>query len=134
MRWLLLALLAAGPLQAQTVMLCEMLDLAQQDTCCCHDPQPARECEDAEPAPAPRHSGDDCCDEVVELSFAPEENSGVAIPSAPRADPDPPDLITQWPAPPVPAASAAALPVTWAASSPSPNGSRLYLLTERVRI
>lgn len=134
MRWLLLALLAAGPLQAQTVMLCEMLGMAQQDTCCCHEPQPARDCEDAEAAPAPRHSGHDCCDEVVELQFAPDDRSGVALPSAPRAEPDPPEVLAQWLMPALPPAPAAALPAARALSSNSPDGSRLYLLTERLRI
>jgi len=134
MRWLLLALLAAGPLQAQTVMLCEMLGLPQQDTCCCHDPQPARDCEDAEPAPAPRPSSDDCCDEIVELNFAPDDRSGAAIPSGPRTEPDPPDTFAQWLAPAVSPVPAAAPPAVWAVSSSAADGSRLYLLTERVRI
>ncbi len=134
MRWLLLALLAAGPLQAQTVMLCEMLGLPQQDTCCCHEPEPARNCDDAENHLPLRGADHDCCAEVVELSFAPETHSDAAKPSVPRGDPELPQAAAIVQVLPEPAAPHVARIDHGFVDTITADGSHIYLLTERLRI
>lgn len=143
LRWVLPILLAAAPLQAQTFMLCSMSELEpvivtahdsdHSDDCCCNDPPPARDCDDVHSHGTQRQS-EDCCDEIVALNYAPEEQSDGAKPASPRADPEPAKTLAVLqtlpeprPAPAVRAPLLASLP--WAAS-----GSRLYLLTERLRI
>jgi hypothetical protein len=142
-RWVLPILLAAAPLQAQTFMLCSSPDLGpvtmtahdagHSDECCCHDPQPARDCDDAGNHAAPRPS-EDCCDEIVSLSYVPDEQSDVVKPAAPRGDPEPTKAVAPLQSVPQPPSGHIAAAPRRACLPWTANGSRLYLLTERVRI
>jgi hypothetical protein len=136
-------LLAAAPLQAQTFMLCSMAeiepitvtahDAGHSDDCCCHDPQPARDCDDVDTHATQRPS-EDCCDEIVALNYVPEEQSDGAKPAAPRADPEPAKTIAVVQALPQPLPPRTAILPAHASQPWAANGSRLYLLTERLRI
>lgn len=140
LRCLLLLMLAAGPLQAQTVLLCDMMEVPRQETCCCVDVETAREAEsdrecDRPPCgAAPRAEAAACCDSAVEMTYEPEAGHGIAKPADQYAGsdlPTPTCVTYELPEPPEPR--------SWP-STPSPlpvadaDGSSLFLRTERLRI
>lgn len=140
-RSLLLLLLAAGPLQAQTVLLCDMMEVPRQETCCCDEMAGAsREAEagqDCDRPPchiAPRADSVGCCDSAVEISHDPEADAFVAKPPSDRPDPDPSAPILFAYNLPVPPGPSYRTPDSQPAAVAVPDGSKLYLRTERLRI
>lgn len=142
LRSLLLLMLAAGPLQAQTVLLCDMMDLPRQESCCCDEPTATTRQVDAVDTscdrppchPSPRDDSDGCCDSAVEMSYQGDAGAAVAKPPSDRSDPNPPAtmlLVYELLAPPAPPRPA---PLARPAMVVLPNGSDLYLRTERFRI
>jgi len=140
LRSFLLLTLAAGPLQAQTVLLCQMMEMPRQETCCCHDAETAREadadttCDRPSCHTTPRAEVNGCCDQAVEVSFEPDAASPFAKPAMDRADLDLPIplLVTFELQPPPSAPLRKATPPR--VSVATPLGTLLYLRTERLRI
>lgn len=140
LRGLLLLMLAAGPLQAQTVLLCEMMEVPRQETCCCHDTETAREtdadttCDRPSCHTTPRSEVNGCCDQAVEVRFEPDAASPITKPSIDRSDlnlPVPQLIAIELQPPPSPPVRIATPPRV---SVAPPLGSHLYLRTERLRI
>lgn len=140
-RYLLLLMLAAGPLQAQMVLLCDMMEVPRQETCCCDEmaeaaraAEPGKKC-DRPPCPAaPRADADGCCSSAVEVGYEPDAGPVVTKPPFDRTDPtlSIPILIAyDLPVPPGPLER---VPDSRPAAVVIPDGSNLYLRTERLRI
>ena len=142
LRGFLLLMLAAGPLQAQTVLLCEMMEVPRQETCCCHDAETAREadadtdttCDRPSCHTTPRAQVNGCCDQAVEVSFEPDDASPITKPPMDRADlnlPIPLLVAFELQPPPSPPVRIVTPPRVSVATS---LGTHLYLRTERLRI
>jgi len=140
-RYLLLLMLAAGPLQAQTVLLCDMMEVPRQETCCCdekagpaREAEPGQECDRPPCNVAPRADAGGCCDSAVEMSYEPDAGPVVAKPPSDRPDPNPsaPILIAYDLL--VPPGPPERVPDSRPATVVIPDGSNLYLRTERLRI
>lgn len=140
LRCLLLLMLVAGPLQAQTILLCEMMELPRQETCCCHDIETAREaeadtdCNRPSCHASPRAEGGECCEQAVEVSYEPDAGPPIAKPSTDHTDLSlPMPLLIVYELQPPPLALARAF-VPRPTSVAAPPGTHLYLRTERLRI
>jgi len=140
--YLLLLMLAAGPVQGQTVLLCDMMEVPRQETCCCDEmAEGARAAEPGKkkcyrpPCPAaPRADADGCCASAVEVSYEPDAGPVVTKPPFDRTDTTPSiPILTVYdlPVPPGPTDRA---PDSRPAAAVIPDGSNLYLRTERLRI
>jgi len=140
-RHFLLLMLAAGPLQAQTVLLCDMMDVARQETCCCdekagtpREADPDQECDRPPCHVTPLADAGGCCHSAVEMSYEPDDGPVAAKPLSDRLDPTPavPMLIAyDLLAPPGPRKL---VPDSRPTTAVIPDGSNLYLRTERLRI
>ena len=138
-----LALLAvAGPLQAQLIYACSVMEQSFQGSCCCedlnqaHDPLAAQDCLGGS-AGSPELVERPCCDTDLEISVSQDAEDGVLGPSQHTRDanPDPPQPIAVLPsdspvvlAPRTATSHAAGVLVPWQA------GTATYLLTQRLRI
>jgi len=140
-RYLLLLMLAAGPLQARTVLLCDMMDVPRQEICCCdeqtgavRETEPGAECDRPPCHVAQPVDAGGCCTSAVEMSYEPDAGRVVINPPSDRTDPTPsiPILIAyDLPVPPKPTERA---PDPRPEAVVIPDGSNLYLRTERLRI
>lgn len=123
---LLVLMLVAGPLQAQTLFTCAMMDAVMEDCCC--DEMDSRD--------ALESTSEPCCEKSVELRFDPasDETSVVIKPIEVRSDVDPP--------PAIPLEAIVSLPVDrfvvivphCALRSAQDPGTDTYLVTQRLRI
>jgi hypothetical protein len=134
LRCILLLMLSAGPIQAQTVLLCDMMEVPRQETCCCDGPEPARECDEPQCHVAPRAEADGCCDSKVEVSYEADAGPTIARPADHRTGLDPPHPILVAYELAVPPRTAARPPIPRPVSVAIADGSNLYLVTERLRI
>lgn len=136
LRALLLLLLAVGPLQAQTIYACAMMDMVVHDRCCCE----AAKFEDDRANPdcnaTLESSEKPCCERSVEVSVDQEagQDTLTVKPAEVRSDVDPPQALVSsfdalFPPRPFPTRGVAdRLPGT------GQSGSDTYLLTQRLRI
>lgn len=127
LRALLLLVLTIGPLQAQTVFACAMMETVVHGNCCCD----AHSTDDV----APAEDGCSCCELSIELSVNVD-----ARPDAPivkqtevNSDPDPPQFLVSLPA------SSSSHPrkirgVFRRLAITSQSGSDTWLLTQRLRL
>jgi hypothetical protein len=125
---LLVLMLVVGPVQAQTLFACEMMDQVLHDSCCCDENSGVDDVTVAK--------SDPCCEKRVELTIdhSGDQSPSVVKPVEVRSDVDPPQLIF--------AATHSTLTiqttgrVIYPASADifSESGSRTYLITQRLRI
>lgn len=133
---LLVLALFMGPVQAQSVFTCAMMDEVVHGDCCCATHRTTDDCENADrDAPANR-TLERCCDQSIELSFNPDAQDEwrVTKPFELRTGLDPPpavvcsitlDVLT-------PTRSAIAIPPLH--SDAHLIRSDTYLITQRLRI
>jgi len=140
LRCLPLLILAAGPLQARTVLLCEMMEVPRQETCCCHDIETASEgdadtaCDRPSCHKSPQAEVGGCCDQAVEVSYEPDAASPIAKLSTDRSDLNLPiPLLIAFELQPPPSAPVRTS-VPRRVSVATPLGTNIYLRTERLRI
>lgn len=135
-RALLLLIVALGPLQAQTVLACTMMDELVQDDCCCEDRHLEPGCDSPDCAAAVEAREASCCEVSVEISADPDarQDGPVFKPVEVRSDVDPPQvLLSSFEAPFTrrPATSTRGFHSAFAAGQ---GGSETYLATQRLRI
>lgn len=123
---LLALLLLAGPLHAQTLFACEMMDEVLEDCCC--DETDSNGGFDTLPEP--------CCEQSVELRFEPasDEPSVVIKPVEVRSDVDPPPAIPTNAIVPLTVDRLVALVPNHNLRTPQQPGTSTYLVTQRLRI
>lgn len=135
-RALLLLIVAGGPLQAQAVFACAMMDRMVQDECCCEDHEAARGCEDSDCGAALQPGDSPCCEYSVEISADPDarHDGPISKPVELRSGVDPPQaLIGAFDFSFTPQALPTAA-CFHTASAARPGGSDTYLVTQRLRI
>tara|TARA_R110002096_G_scaffold348189_1_gene541438 strand:- start:14973 stop:15398 length:426 start_codon:yes stop_codon:yes gene_type:complete len=124
--------IAAGPVSAQALFTCSMMDTAPSATCCCDD---QLRCDDWDgDTPGANRGG--CCDISIEIQadFGRDQSAAIGQPVEIRSNVDPPpvglvdfldgssfyycDILPGW------------------AENPRPTlaGNRTYLVTQRLRI
>lgn len=92
-RALLLLFLVIGPLQAQTIFACAMMDTVVYDQCCCEDHERAETCTNPECDPA-LDSPTPCCEQSVEIGVDADSGRDATIKQAElRFDADPPPAL-----------------------------------------
>ena len=128
----LVFLLLVGPLQAQQVFACGMMDTTFFDDCCCED---HNSCADANCDDAITSENNQCCEESIELNFNKEANEELTVIKSVeiRSNVDPPPAITST-------VEQLLEPIRFTESSylytnpPDSLGSNTYLITQRLRI
>lgn len=137
-RAVFLTLLAlAGPLQAQLIYACNVMEQSFQSSCCCEDVNqahvPASNC-----VPSGELTEQPCCDTDLELTVSPDSADSALGPShvTRDTDPDPPQPVAVLPVdlPAVLAPRTVASHAAAGASLPWSAGTATYLLTQRLRI
>jgi hypothetical protein len=135
LRALLLFLLAIGPLQAQSVFACAMMETVVHHDCCCDGHTTGDHCTNSN-CESTLESGDaPCCERAIEVGIDREAGQNTPVKSAEvRSGLDPPQaLISSFDAlfPPHPRLTLGVfhyLPVA------GQSGSETYLVTQRLRI
>jgi len=134
-RSLLILIVAIGPLQAQTVFACSMMDMVMEE-CCCDDHQTGKERFDSDWDAAVVSNDAPCCEQSVELQIDEDarQDTRVVNPSEIRSDVDPPQaIVTAFDANAAPHGRSVII-----VSQPQPialhSGSDTYLITQRLRI
>lgn len=130
LRALLLLLLAVGPLQAQSIFACAMMETVVEDSCCCGD-------HDGDPARHAMQSGEDpCCERSVRVTV--DNDAGQAAPAGKstelRSNVDPPQPLVfsvDTLIPPQPTSEPGVRPLLPATVH---SGSDTWLTTQRLRI
>jgi len=127
----LIFLLLVGPLQAQQVFACGMMDAVFLDDCCCED---HNNCGDSDHSDAITPENQ-CCEESIQLSFNGEANSNVGVIKSVeiRSDVDPPVAIVFAGEPFVEPVRFTEISYHYT-SPPDSQGSNTYLVTQRLRI
>lgn len=127
----LVFLLLVGPLQAQQIYSCGMMDAVFLDDCCCEDHNHCSESDSSDEL-TPKNQ---CCEKSIQLTFNDDANSDVSIVKSVevRSDVDPPAEVViaeeQWEEP-IPIK---AIRFHYIRLSDS-QGSKTYLVTQRIRI
>ena len=127
-RILLVLILVIGPVQAQALFACEMMDRVPNENCCCD--------EYSDLGDVVLAKSDPCCEKSIELSVdhSGEQSPPTAKPLEVRSDVDPPQTLF------VAAHSNLNIQIIGrtvyptSANTFSENGSRTYLVTQRLRI
>lgn len=135
-RTLLLVILVAGPLQAQSVFACSLMDEVKRGDCCCIGHSLDEHCPDAKCDAAFNADAEPCCERSVEVSIREDarQNTPVVNSVEVRAEMDPPPTIAPSPDELFPPQSAVAICVDFPRSALRQSGSDTYLLTQRLRI
>lgn len=136
-RSLLLALmLVIGPVHAQIVFACAMVDMAMHGECACCDHENDKPCVDSDCDIAVDSGDDPCCEQSVELGFDDDarQNTPGAKPAEMRADADPPQIIIASFDLIEPPRVVAVRGVVQSLPTPGRFGSDTYLITQRLRI
>lgn len=131
---LVLGVLIVGPLQAQSVFACPMMDEVM-DECCCIGHKTDKDCANADCDGAVDTDTDPCCDRSVTISIDEEarQDAPIVRPVEVRSDVDPPagivPTITEFSLPPQRVALRLHSPPDLCYSR-----SDTYLITQRLRI
>jgi hypothetical protein len=135
-KWLLLLILIIGPLQAQTVFACEMMDTIMHGECCCAGDKSGAPCDDADCEGAFDAGSGPCCERSVELSLDPDarQDSPAIKPVEMRSAVDPPPAIIAATIELVPPQSPATIRLDDSLPALLDSRSDTYLLTQRLRI
>ena len=128
----LVFLILVGPLQAQQVFACGMMDATFYDDCCCED---LNNCANADCSDAITTVNNQCCEESIELTFYNEANEELIVIKSYeiRSNVDPPPAITS-------VFEQLVEPIRFIetrnlySSPPCYLGSNTYLITQRLRI
>lgn len=133
---LLLLVLVVGPLQAQTVFACAMMDTVMHGECCCEDHEVNEDCLDSDGDATLEFSPGPCCERSVEVSIDEDarQDSPVVKPVEVRSDVDPPQAIITSSDALIPPQSVVAPGVFQPLPIAGQSGSRTYLITQRLRI
>ena len=131
LRALLLLLLAVGPLQAQAMYTCAMMDGMVHASCCCDAHSTG---DDRVSEKTPSDGEDPCCERSIELSVDEASQKVAGKAAEVRSDPDPPQALIysiQKVIRPQPIFGSGVRN-----SSPAARHSRsyTYLITQRLRI
>ncbi len=132
---LLLGVLIVGPLQAQSVFACPMMDEVMHE-CCCIGHKTNEDCANADCDGAVAANTDPCCDRTVTISIDEEarQDAPIVKPVEVRSDVDPPAgilaTITDFNLLP----RRVALRVDFSAPELCKSRSDTYLITQRLRI
>ncbi len=134
--FMFLLLLAVGPLQAQAVFACAMMDMPVHQSCCCDDHRADDACGGSDGDSNLMPSKNPCCERTIQVSVDEDskEDNPIAKPAEVRSDVDPPQTSA---IPPVDFALLTQRPQLAAYTPPPPaslSGSRTYLVTQRLRI
>lgn len=133
---LTLLVLVIGPLQAQNVFACSMMDGVFRGDCCCVGSESDRDCMGANCDTAVESTPDPCCERSVQVSIDHEarQDAPVVKPVEIRSDVDPPPAHFASFGAIVPPPSRAANNASWFIPVFRHSGSDTYLLTQRLRI
>lgn len=135
LRSVLILIVASGPLQAQAVFACSMMDMVMEE-CCCDAIPSGNENIDPEFDAAPGSNEEPCCEQSVEIRVDEDarQDTRIAKPLEVRSDVDPPQAI-------VDSFDVIAAPQARPALfvyQPHPfihsSGTDTYLITQRLRI
>ncbi len=123
---LLVLMLVAGPLHAQTLFACAMMDEVMEDCCC----------DESEDRVALETKYVPCCEQSVELRFdlSSDEASVVIKPIEIRSDVDPPPAIPLETIASLRIDRVVAIVPHRAIRCPQEPGTNTYLVTQRLRI
>lgn len=133
---LFLLLFVVGPLQAQSVFACPMMDKVVHGDCCCVGSNEDKDCVDATCEAALLAGPDPCCDQSVELSLDTDARldtpllKPVEVSSA--VDPPPAILVVYFDF--LLPQLEARVPVFTTFPEVSYSGTDTYLITQRLRI
>jgi len=135
LRALLLLILAIGPLQAQSVFACAMMETVVHHDCCCDGHTTGDHCTNSNCESTLEFGDAPCCERAIEVGIDQEAGQNTPVKSAEvRSGLDPPQaLISSFDAlfPPYPRLTLGVfryLPVA------GQSGSETYLVTQRLRI
>ena len=133
---LLAVMLVMGPMHAQIVFACAMMDMAVQGECDCCDHENGKPCVDSDCDIAVDSEDAPCCEQSVEFSFDGDagQNTPSAKPAEIRADADRPQVIIASFDFIEPPRMVAARGVVQSLPTPGRFGSDTYLITQRLRI
>ncbi len=94
LRSVLMLTVAVGPLQAQTVFACSMMDMVMEE-CCCDDHGIGKECIDSDCETAVGSSEEPCCEQsvAVQVDEDAQQDTRVVKPLEIRSDVVPPQAI-----------------------------------------
>ena len=134
LRPLLLLIMAVGPLQAQSVLACAMMDTVVRHDCCCDDHKTDNHCTDPDCESTFETAHDPCCERSVEVGIDQESAQNIPLVKLTESGVDPPQslvssLDAQCPIHPrLIHGDYRYLPVA------GQSGSETYLVTQRLRI
>jgi len=130
---LLLLLVLVGPLQAQTVFACPMMNVVMHDACCCAAHSADEDCVDANCEGSLPADASPCCDLSVELSFDKAEAPSLKpIEFSSAVDPPPAFVVIQYDF--LLSLPGAFVPAFSTFPQFSQSGTDTYLITQRLRI
>lgn len=135
-RTLLLLVLVVGPLQAQSVFACPMMDEVMRGDCCCVGHESNQDCPNATCEKAVNANPEPCCERSVEVSIDADARQEALIVTAVevRSDVDPPPAIATSLDGLFSPQSTVAICLEYHRSTLRHSGSDTYLLTQRLRI
>jgi hypothetical protein len=133
---LFLLLFVVGPLQAQSVFACPMMDKVVHGDCCCAGQNEDKDCVDATCDTALPVDPDPCCDQSVELSLDTDARLDTPLlkPVEVSSAVDPPVAILVVYLDFLLPQAEALVPVFSTPSEVSHSGTDTYLTTQRLRI
>lgn len=133
---LLLLILVVGPLQAQSMFVCSMMDTVMYGDCCCIGHKVDQDCIDADCEGEVEASASPCCDRSVGISVDEEARQDIPVVKAVevRSDVDPPPAIAPSITEIEPRHLATASRVDYLPYLVCHSGTDIYLITQRLRI
>ena len=129
-------MLVIGPVHAQTVLACAVMDMVMHDDCSCDDYKKDKVCVGSGFDTAVDSGDDPCCERSVELSIDEDarQDTPSAKPAEVRSDVDQLQAIIASIYFIEPPRTIAALGVIQSLPTPSRSNSDTYLITQRLRI
>jgi hypothetical protein len=133
---LLVLMLVLGPLHAQTIFACTMMDVAMHDDCCCDDDCQDKDCVDSTLDTALDSSEEPCCEQSVEVRIDEDARQHAPIVKHAEVGSDVDQLQTIFTSFYViePPRTAGLAGLDQSFPTPSRSDSDTYLITQRLRI
>lgn len=135
LRSVLILIVAVGPLRAQAVFTCSMMDMVMEE-CCCNDHGTGKEGVDSERETAAGYSEVPCCDRSVGLQVDEDaqQDTRIVKPLEIRTDVDPPQAVfASYERLSLPQENS--LPIDFGLNPTARrSGIDTYLITQRLRI